>query len=60
MVDTLSQEIDKFDGPGNKEDHKRLAEHLLSTIELFDMLPPTTYLDIDDRFTKNEWEPEDE
>jgi hypothetical protein len=62
MVEILKMELDKFDAPGNEADHQRLAEHLLYTIELFDMIPP---LEPDRRVEDcdlglPEWEPEDE
>jgi len=56
MVDILKQELDKYDAPGTSEDHTRLAEHMLSTVELFDMLPPSSDWLIDNHPERMHWD----
>lgn len=73
MLDILVQEFGRYHAPGSREDHERLAEHILSTVELFDMEPPNVCRDIGGYYDSekhaahfymnkdlNYWEPEDE
>lgn len=58
MLNILKEEFTKYDTAGSAEDHKLLAEHILSVIELFDMQPPVPTGRLN--YGSYYWEPEDE
>jgi hypothetical protein len=62
MLDVLQQEFEKYNAPGTREDHKRLAEHVLYTVELMGMPPPLNLPEgvAEELFCYCTWEPEDE